>query len=261
MWGELLEDLDLDEGEGPDLENSFFVGDAGGRAAGLERRADHACSDRDLAINVGINFKTPEEYFLNEEFLPFTRAFEPLTYLSEGVLSTDTTPILIEKKNRLDVVILCGSPGSGKSTFYWTKLKPLGYERVNQDTLKTREKCLKVASMYLNEQKPVAVDNTNADPDTRAVWVELGRKYKIPIRCVYFTAPVKLCEHNDTVRALAGNNFNPEKRVILPHSAFAGFRSRFQEPSITEGFQDIVRLDFQFQGDEQARRVWSQYWI
>ena len=35
------------------------------------------------------------------------------------------------------MVILCGSPGAGKSTFYRRNLAPLGYSRVNQDTLKT----------------------------------------------------------------------------------------------------------------------------
>ena len=43
----------------------------------------------------------------------------------------------MEKKNPLDIVLMCGSPGSGKSTFYWTKMKPLNYERINQDRLKT----------------------------------------------------------------------------------------------------------------------------
>ncbi len=46
MWKELLEDLDLDEGDSPDLESCFFVGDAGGRAAGINTKADHSCSDR-----------------------------------------------------------------------------------------------------------------------------------------------------------------------------------------------------------------------
>jgi len=41
------------------------------------------------------------------------------------------------KMNELDILILCGSPGAGKSTFYWTYLRPLGYERVNQDILRT----------------------------------------------------------------------------------------------------------------------------
>ena len=46
MWTELLEELDLDDGEGPDLGASFFVGDAGGRAARSGSKADHSCSDR-----------------------------------------------------------------------------------------------------------------------------------------------------------------------------------------------------------------------
>lgn len=45
-WKELLDCLDLDEGNGPDLQSSFFVGDAGGRAARTNAKADHACSDR-----------------------------------------------------------------------------------------------------------------------------------------------------------------------------------------------------------------------
>ncbi len=77
------------------------------------------------------------------------------------------------------------------------------------------------------------------------MWIELAKKLKIPIRCVYFSAPAKLCEHNDTVRALAMGSFNPEKRSILPHSAFAGFAARFKEPCIEEGFQDVTRIEFE----------------
>jgi hypothetical protein len=52
-----------------------------------------------------------------------------------------------------------------------------------------------------------STDNTNADPDTRAVWVKLAQRLNVPIQCVLFTASAKLCEHNDTVRAL---NLGPE---------------------------------------------------
>ncbi|KAL8996407.1 MAG: hypothetical protein Q9169_004055 [Polycauliona sp. 2 TL-2023] len=84
---------------------------------------------------------------------------------------------------------------------------------------------------------------------------------KIPVRCVYFTAPAKLCEHNDAVRAIAGNHFNPEKRTILPHTAFSSFASRFKQPRVDEGFQDVVPVQFQFQGDDEQRKIWSRYWI
>ena len=261
MWKELLEEFDLEEGEGPDLSKSMFVGDAGGRAANGNRKADHACSDRDLATNLGIQFHTPEEFFLKDDPQPFTRYFEPKSFLSETATSTDTTPIVFEQKNKLDIVIMCGSPGCGKSTFYWTKLKPLGYERVNQDILKSREKCLKVASELLKHRQSVAVDNTNADTETRSIWVKLANEHNVPIRCVWFTAPVKLCEHNDTVRAIAGEGFNPEKRTILPHSAFHSFKARFKEPRANEGFLDVVRVNFRYQGDEDGKKLWSQYWI
>ena len=94
------------------------------------------------------------------------------------------------------------------------------------------------------------LDNTNADRQTRAVWVSLAHKMDVPIRCVYFTAPSSLCEHNDTVRALAGLGFNPEKRAILPHSAFSSYTSRFQKPKLMEGFHDIVNIDFQVRSCE-----------
>lgn len=73
---------------------------------------------------------------------------------------------------------------------------------------------MKVASTFLSEGRSVAVgesllvfllafidngaiDNTNADVPTRAVWVDLATRTNVPIRCVYFTAPAKLCEHSE----------------------------------------------------------------
>lgn len=47
-------------------------------------------------------------------------------------------------------------------------------------------------------------DNTNPDREVRAKWVELAKKHSMPIRCVHFTAPAQICEHNDVVRALNG---------------------------------------------------------
>ncbi|MCJ1469682.1 hypothetical protein MMC07_008318 [Pseudocyphellaria aurata] len=248
MWNEVVDEFDLDTNHGPDMTSCFFVGDAGGRPAKSNARADHSCSDRNFATNVGIEFQTPEEYFLHEAPGPFVRDFEPSVYLStQSTLTTSTyaAPMVMKRTNALDLVLLCGSPGSGKSSFYWNNLKPLGYERVNQDLLKTRDKCVKVASAYISEHKSVVIDNTNADPATRAVWIQLAQALQTPIRCVYLNTPAQVCEHNDTVRALAGDAFNPEKRSLLPHSAFSSFQTRFQEPKAAEGFQDVTSIAFQ----------------
>ncbi|KAH0543644.1 hypothetical protein FGG08_002082 [Glutinoglossum americanum] len=113
-------------------------------------------------------------------------------------------------------------------------------------------------------------DNTNADPDTRAVWVQMARKHDVPIRCIYFNAPTRLCLHNDAIRALNCGTLNPEKRAMLPTVAFTSFSARFREPTLKEGFADITRIDFhdhsnfevlQFEGTDEERAIWSKYWI
>jgi bifunctional polynucleotide phosphatase/kinase len=58
----------------------------------------------------------------------------------------------------------------------------------------------------------------------------------------------------------AGLQLNPESREILPQLAFNSFASRYREPSLDEGFQDIVRVDFRFDGTELERELWTRYW-
>ncbi|OWP01550.1 polynucleotide kinase 3 phosphatase [Marssonina coronariae] len=274
MWTEILDDYDITPGD-LDIDNSIFVGDAGGREAFNKQPKDFSCSDRNFAQNIGLKFSTPEEYFLGEAPRPFSRTFDPADYLKK---SGPVAPEQYEKKNACDIVLFCGSPGAGKSTFYWKNLESLGYTRINQDTLKTvsfalivelrkrhltpdqREKCLKIAEQCLAEKKSVAIDSTNADPEVRKKWVDLATKHSIPIRCVLFTAGSQLCEHNDAVRAL-NSTMNPEGRAILPAMAFRGFASRYRRPQLDEGFQDITEVSFKFTGNEAEEQIWARYWI
>lgn len=51
MWQEVLDDYDCDSADAIDLENSFFVGDAGGRAAVFRGAVkDHSCVDRYVIV-------------------------------------------------------------------------------------------------------------------------------------------------------------------------------------------------------------------
>ncbi|KAH8677657.1 polynucleotide kinase 3 phosphatase-domain-containing protein [Xylariales sp. PMI_506] len=267
MWEQVCKDYDL-AGDDIDLENSIFVGDAGGRTAQLKGGGstgatavakDFSCSDRNFAHNVGINYKTPEEFFLGEPSREFLRDFD----LAAHPYSDDegnAAAAIFEKKNDQDIILFVGPPGAGKSTFYWRFLEPLGYERINQDTLKTRPKCLKVAADVLSAGGSVAVDNTNPDSDVRGEWVDLARKHSVPIRCLWFRTPPALAEHNDTVRALNTGAMNPEARTALPKLAFNGYTSRFKPPRAEEGFQDIAEIEFKFRGTKQEYDIWGRYW-
>ncbi|KAI8159122.1 Bifunctional polynucleotide phosphatase/kinase [Colletotrichum sp. SAR 10_70] len=234
MWKELCEDYDISDEV--DLEHSVFVGDAGGRIATV----------KSAAHNIGIDYKTPEEFFLDEEPRDFVREFDVIHYSYPEESKTGASDVLFEKKNKQDIVICCGPPGAGKSTFFWNHLKPLGYERINQDILKTRDKCVQAAKEILSAGQSVAIDNTNADPDTRAVWVQLAEKQKVPIRCVWLKTPL---------------THNPECRVALPKMAFNGFKSRFKEPKQKEGFQDITEIEFAFRGTKEEHDTWAKYWL
>ena len=37
---------------------------------------------------------------------------------------------------------------------------------------------------------------------------------------------------------------NPENRKLLPRIAFTSFSARFREPTLKEGFDDIIKIDF-----------------
>ncbi|KAL2214552.1 polynucleotide kinase 3 phosphatase [Sarocladium strictum] len=262
MWTELCDDYDISS-ETVDLANSFFIGDAGGRSATVRTgegttaaAKDFSCSDRNFAHNVGgITFQTPEEFFLGQEPREFTREFD----LAAHPQGEDSAVLFEKSDDAQEIVVMCAAPGAGKSTFFWRHLKPLGYERVNQDILKSRDKCVKVADEHLSSGKSVAIDNTNADVDTRAVWINLAKKHKVPARCVWLKTPMAVCEHNNAARAL-NPSLNPEKREILPGMAFRGFKSRFREPTTKEGFKEVVPVEFRFRGTEEEYGVWGKYW-
>lgn len=127
-------------------------------------------------------------------------------------------------------------------------------------------------------------DNTNANVETRAHWTSLAKELNVPIRVVHFHSTPELCRHNNAVRAankLLVSAFseinppttcskspmiltlgqNPESRTSLPGIAFGDFARRFEEPTLNEGFDDIIPVPFRFQGDEEAKKLWRQYWI
>ncbi|CAK7206598.1 DNA kinase/phosphatase Pnk1 [Sporothrix eucalyptigena] len=258
MWEEMVKDLGLAEKD-VDLESSFFVGDAAGRVPYLKNGKtvpkDFSCSDRNLAANVGVRFETPEEYFLGESPREFVRGFD----LGEHPFAEAASPTFI-KSDGQEMVVFCGPPGAGKSTFFRTHLEPLGFERVNQDTLKSKEKCVKAATAYLQDGSSVAIDNTNPDPATRALWVDLAKKHRVPVRCVWFKTNPATCEHNDAVRS-QNKLLNPDNREALPRIAFNGFFSRFREPKEAEGFADITEVAFTFRGTQEEYALWGRYWL
>ena len=66
-------------------------------------------------------------------------------------------PPLIPAASSPELVLFVGYPALGKSSFFRTHFAPAGYTHINQDTLKTREKCVKATDQALKENHSVVV--------------------------------------------------------------------------------------------------------
>ncbi|GAB5032612.1 bifunctional polynucleotide phosphatase kinase [Nannochloropsis oceanica] len=206
--------------EGIDTANSFFVGDAAGRPKqGKMRGRDHSDSDLKLAVNVGgIGFKTPEEFFLGsrlscdkgevlkaaiererrsavEEYVVVRRKGSgcrtsngstglPSSTLSTGEHGQSVTPPSVPPSvppsppTRQEAVLLLGPPACGKSTYCHIHLPH--HTRINQDTLKSLNKCQRAALEALEKGESIVIDATNATSKLRKQWVHLLRSCPLP---------------------------------------------------------------------------------
>ncbi|XP_076470105.1 uncharacterized protein LOC143300373 [Babylonia areolata] len=221
------------------MSDSFYVGDAAGRAADWapKKKKDFSCSDRLFAINAGLTFHTPEEFFLGHKTAAFTLPdFDP------RAISMDTP--LLHGGERLtsdsqEVVVFVGLQASGKTSFAKNHLVPKGYIHINQDTLKTWQKCVSECSKALEAGKSVVIDNTNVEPESRARYIDCARKAGKPCRCFFFDFTVSQCRHNERFREITNKDHKPINEQI-----FNSTKSKFKPPETREGFSKVVRVNF-----------------
>ena len=43
-------------------------------------------------------------------------------------------------------------------------------------------------------------------------------------------------------------------------AAIYSFTQRYQEPTLDEGFSEIIKIDFTFTGTEEEKEIWSLWW-
>ncbi|XP_020298299.1 uncharacterized protein F21D5.5-like isoform X2 [Pseudomyrmex gracilis] len=143
---------------------SWYVGDAVGRQKwDQNKKQENSCEDLLFALNVGLKkIRTPEEHFLgyNIPIKVYLPRFNPKDLLPIGTLNV--TKFMLKEQ---EIVLMVGSPGSGKTHFVKNHLKKYGY--VNRDTLSSWQKCVSIIEQYLDQGKSIVIDNTNPDPTTR----------------------------------------------------------------------------------------------
>ncbi|XP_062872687.1 bifunctional polynucleotide phosphatase/kinase [Trichomycterus rosablanca] len=241
MWDYLCEKAN--DGIAVDKSESIYVGDAAGRPANWapgKKKKDFSCSDRLFALNIGLQFYTPEEFFLGWKAAPYNMpSLDPRTLNSKDHLYDPPNASLTSTSQ--EVIVAVGFPGSGKSTFFNTHIIPKGYVYVNRDTMGSWQQCVAACERALKEGRSIAVDNTNPDVESRKRYVDVSRNAGVPCRCFNFTASFELAKHNNTFREIAPST---TKHVHVNDMVFHSYKKKFVAPSLSEGFSEILQIHF-----------------
>ena len=158
-----------------------MVGDAAGRPANKVkgRKKDFSASDRTFAINCGIPFKTPEEYFLGQSpevyELPI-KASEKLTDKSAKHKKRMAELEELEKAGNVCLFVI-GFPGSGKSTLG----QKLGLKVLCRDDIGSTERVLSLAEKSMNENESIYIDSTNPDIKSRSKFITLAQQHNYQV--------------------------------------------------------------------------------
>ena len=218
-----------------DTNTSFYCGDA----AGL--KGDFSDTDFKFALNVGMKFMYRDEFLfdkvetLNPEY--------PVKF--DEILGEQKYKFVPNKEQ--EVIINVGFPGSGKTYFTKTYVLPHDYVHINQDTLKTKAKCLKAFKEALKKNKSVVVDNTNLGSDSRKLYLDVAKEYKVKCRCLHYVVAKEVCKHNAYYR----NYVTDGQTKPIPRIVYNMMNKKFTEPTKEEGFFEIDKIDFKLDFDDE----------
>lgn len=72
-------------------------------------------------------------------------------------LVTPTSSPVLSSQHKQELVLFVGYPCLGKTSFYCHYFQTAGYVHINQDTLRTRGKCLRATSEALEQGKSCVI--------------------------------------------------------------------------------------------------------
>lgn len=234
MWEALQNDYNNNQKIAKD--KSFYVGDAAGRPENWMpgKKKDHSVSDRLFALNLGITFYTPDEYFLGNTTTKYIMPeFNP-SALPSPQIDTD-----MYTTNKQEMIIMVGIQGSGKTTFCRNYLIPHGYIHINRDQLGSWQKCVSLVEKAIASGKSVVIDNTNPDPESRAKYLDIAKQQKLPVRCFLMATTNEHAKHNLKFRTITD-----ESQTVITDMIFNSFKKKYKKPTLSEGFYSIVDVEF-----------------
>ncbi len=140
--------------------------------------------------------------------------------------------------NEQCVIILCGLPGSGKSTVSRLLVqRSASFGIVNQDELGNRRTCERLFGELLLQGASVICDRCNFNRQQREVWIKITRDiliHKVKIFAVVLEVPEAVCITRVHNRVNHPNLVGPEGARVINI-----IQRQYCRPSMDEGFDSI----------------------
>ncbi|VDK17425.1 unnamed protein product [Anisakis simplex] len=187
--------------------------------------------------NGDVNIDLKECFYVGDAAGRLANAVVDLFENSILILITDA----IMPNPRQEVLVLVGYPGCGKSKFAKKLQQEYDYGIVNRDTMKTWQKCVQNAKIYVQKGKSVVVDNTNGDIESRKRYINLAKSQNVDCRCFVFTCGLEQASHHCKYRIIIGTDALHEEVSTM---VLRMFKSKYQEPTTDEGFSSVVKVNF-----------------
>jgi predicted kinase len=146
----------------------------------------------------------------------------------------------------LECVILVGLPAAGKTTFYQRHFaaththvsKDLWPNAAGRDARQRR-----AIDEALAAGRCVVVDNTNPTEVDRAALIAIARTHGAQVIAYFFDVSTRTAIARNETRAGRGK---------VPKVAIFTVAKRLQRPTLTEGFDQLFRIEF---GDDRTMRI------
>ena len=209
LWEVLIEYIFKDINN-IDFPSSIFIGDS--------------IADLYFSRNINIKFMHTELFFSgipNKEFSMIENREHPLTKWISNSAQYKLSPSSLKR-----IVIMVGSPASGKSYYARELEASYGYLRINKDDMKSDTVMLKEFNTGLKEGRNIVIDGTNPTKESRAKWIKAS--YNITI--IWMNFPMPIVEFLNNYRI--AKNKNQDSHV--PTVAIRVYYKKLENPTKDE---------------------------
>lgn len=234
-------------------DTSFYVGDAAGRIQCDNFKKDFSCSDRKFALNCGLKFMTPEEFYYNND----SRKFELINISNNFSNDSKFNELIDNIIPNYNIVFIFGCVASGKSTLAKDLFERLNFEVIiNHDTIKSKKKSLTLLDEAISSNKKIIVENLFATSRSRKEYLDIIRnKSNEKILGIHLDVSKE--------EALFLNNYRSklQKKEAIKEVVIHTYFKYFDNIQLVEGFDRIISIPFvkKFKSN-QSMDLFHQYY-